>query len=140
MGHLNIENFSDYREEKLLQEALYTVECIDSEEMSTRKGSSMLRLRLAVVDGPAQEGGRSPVGIELTDFIVLDAANAKDEKAADFIRRKAGQVFEAFGVTVADGEYDEHDFVGRQVIAKVRPGEDQDGFPVNTISRYKKLS
>lgn len=142
MGHLNIPNFEEIQDEQgvLLQESLYTGECVDAELMKTRGGADMLMLRTRVVDGPAQEGGRSPVGTEISDFIVLDPTTAKDEKGRAFMQKKIAQVFSAFDITVVDGDYDEHEFVGKSVIIKVKPGEDGDGFPVDTIKRYKKLS
>jgi len=140
MGHLNIPDFGDYQEEKLLQETLYTAECVDSELMKTKGGADMLRLRQRIVDGPAQEGGRSAVGTELSDFIVIDPSVGKDEKARSFMKKKVGQLFAAFDITVVDGDFDEHEFVGKSVIIKVKSGEDADGFPADVITRYKKIS
>jgi hypothetical protein len=140
MARLNIPNFADYQTDRQLAKALYTVECVDAELMQTKAGNDQLRLRVRVVDGPAQEGGRSPVGTEVTDFIGLNPAAGKNEKAQDFIARKIGQLFAAFEITVVDGEYDEHEFVGKSVVVKIEPGEDLDGFPTDKITRYKKLS
>lgn len=134
----NISDAEQFLEDRTLDEALYRVEVVEAEAMESKKGFEMLLLRLTVTDGPTQSNGRSPIGTEVSTFIVLDENAAGTPKGRELISQRVAETFAAFGVDL-DSD-DEHDFVGKEALAKIRPGEDQDGFPTNDVRRFRKAS
>ena len=133
---INVTDVDQYMEDTTLDEALYTVEVVDADLLTTKSGYEQLMLRLTIVDGPTQMNGKSAIGEEVTDFILLDENASIKPRGIKFIRERVGALFASFGVDPSSD--DEHDFIGKRAIAKIRPGEDLDGFPRNEVRRYKK--
>ena len=133
---INITNMAEAMEDKTLMKGLYTVEVVNAKILQTRRGFDQLVLNMVVQDGPAQLDGRSPVGTEVADFIILDENASDKPKGPAFIRQRVGNVFGAFEVPA--GAEDEHVFVGKMALAQIEPGEDQDGFPRDVVKRYRK--
>lgn len=134
---VNITDVESVLEDTTLDEAMYEVECIEADARDTKSGFPMLIMRIRISDGPTQMSGKSPIGEEATVFVVLDENAAGTPKGKELMRKRIGETFSAFGVAI--DETDEHEFVGKRALAKIRPGEDGDGFPVNDVRRFKKL-
>ena len=135
---INVTDIDEYMEDSTLDESLYEVEVIDAESMISKSGYEMLLLRMTVTNGPTQMNGKSPIGEEVTLFVVLDPDASQKPRGREMIKERVGNTFASFGVST-DSE-DEHDFVGKRAIAKIRPGEDKDGFPISEVRRFKKLA
>lgn len=134
---VNITDADDYLDDSTLDEGMYEVEVVKAEARDTRSGFPMLIMEVVVSDGPTQMNSKSPYGAEATIFVVLDENASEKPKGRKLIKERVGNVFSSFGVSL--DEEDEHVFVGRKALAKIRPGEDRDGFPINDVRRFKKL-
>ena len=134
---VNVNDIENYLDDQTLDRGLYSVEVVEAKTLTTKKGFEQLLLRMVVQDGPSQMNGKSPVGTEVDDFILLDENASEKPKGIEFIKRKIGNVFASFKVDPT--MFEASDFVGKTAVALIKPGEDLDGFPRNNVGPYKVM-
>lgn len=129
-------NVGDLRrfEEDVLEKGTYEVEVVEAEEVTANSGSTGMRLKMRIIDGPDTSIGQPSQGRQLSDTLWYPSSQMKDGgQYSGLLLRKA---CEAANVPLnGEGRFEIEDWVGATVGVRVKL-EEYDGNSRPKVSSY----
>lgn len=138
MATYNASDLKGFTAPKSLDKDWYTGKCIKADPSDKGNGFMLVH---RIIEGPIQQDGSTPEGVEVRNFLVTDLAKYRDKpRSYQFLASKFANALEAHQITVGpDGTFDTDDFLESTVELRIKPGVDDNGMPDNEVGSYRSV-